>query len=51
MALLVHCKKQNIVSSRYIYKEKNCSLLQKRADFQNYYPREPFWFSFFLSVE
>ncbi len=28
------------------YEEKNGSPLQKRADIQNYSPREPFWLSF-----
>ncbi len=33
-----------------IMKKKNGSPLQKRADFQNYSSREPFWLSFFFSV-
>ncbi len=32
-------------------KKKNGSPPQKRADFQNYSPREPFWLSFFFSVK
>ena len=37
-------------SFQEIMKKKNGSPLKKRADFQNYSPREPYWLSFFLSV-
>ncbi len=33
--------------AKHDYEEKNGSPPQKRADFKNYSPREPFWLSFF----
>ncbi len=39
-----------LFSHKHGYEEKKGSPLQKRADFQNYPPRGPFWISFFLSV-
>ncbi len=38
------------LQGRAVSEQKNSSPLEKRADFQNYSPREPFWLSFFLSA-
>ncbi len=47
---LVVCNSALHGAPNMIMKKKNGSPLNKRADFQKYSPREPYWLSFFLSV-